>query len=454
MGEDSANVKNGDMAPQEQEVEDSAKLPLTDGSVAVEIIEDKTKEDSSGEYKGLTKDELMVYANDPKWKTLRLIMMMFFWLSWLAMLSIAIVIIVKAPPCDPPPSTTWLQKGPMLQLDVATPPKEAEGLLKSLGLNSLYIPQLISHNDYMLMNATYVKEKVLAIIEGLTGVAGASSHIVTDFVPSPIRSFHVWTLDEAKYGGLYHKGNLSLNYGNADLQAALETVFEHWKKEYNVTGFLVPGEKHSPDQRNLTRHLNQKLNPDVAFGEATVTVPDISSGDFAPFKSLVMENSDDWRFFKIRPAESAELKQVAAMRIALLVLMASSGTPVFEVPPTDVEFFRNNFTDVVRMGNLLREKDAIRYGNTTFVNSTENLASSIAFIRTLKGTPGYAVAANLDPSATATFDLTSAKEVPPKGSLAVQLGGGTGKVKSKTDMKEVVIGPLSAVVIQFVAKEV
>jgi len=451
MVEEGANVKNGDMAPQEQEIEDSAKLPLTDGSVAVQVFNDKEVDPrpNPDEYKGLTKDELMVYANDPKWKRLRIALMAFFWLGWLAMLAIAIVIIVQAPTCEPPPSTTWLQKEALLQLDDATPPQEAASLMQKLGLSSLYIPGLIDKSNYKRMNNTHVLEKVLELIQGVTGES-SGRHIVTDFVPSPMSHYHMWHTEarNGEYDGLYNTSTFALNYSNPALQQPLEEVLQFWQTEYNVTGFLVPGDQMNPALRNLTHNLNQKLNPEIAIGAATVRVPPLDQ-DYAPFKAFLQENATDWRFYQLRPSENPSEAEV--MRVALLVLMTSSGTPLFEVPPTDMEFFEGNFTKVIQESAKLRENDAIRYGETTFLNTTD---TSIGFVRTLKGTPGYAIAANLDASAAATFDMTSLRPVPDRGSLVYQLGGSKATDgQSKVSMADLTVEPLSAVVLQFVAKE-
>lgn len=58
---------------------------------------------------GLTKEELMKYANDPFWVRLRWFLFISFWLLWAAMLIGAVLIIYAAPKCDPPPPRTWYE---------------------------------------------------------------------------------------------------------------------------------------------------------------------------------------------------------------------------------------------------------------------------------------------------------------------------------------------------------
>lgn len=48
---------------------------------------------------GLSKDELMKYANQPFWIRLRNILFASFWIIWLSILVIAIAIVVNSPGC-------------------------------------------------------------------------------------------------------------------------------------------------------------------------------------------------------------------------------------------------------------------------------------------------------------------------------------------------------------------
>lgn len=59
------------------------------------------------QFSGLTKEELMKYADDPFWVNLRWFMFVLFWAMWVAMLAGAITIIVRAPKCAPPTPRQW-----------------------------------------------------------------------------------------------------------------------------------------------------------------------------------------------------------------------------------------------------------------------------------------------------------------------------------------------------------
>lgn len=62
-------------------------------------------------FTGMTKEELMKYANDPFWVRLRWIFFISFWLIWLGMLVGAILIIVDAPKCAAPEPLPWYKSG-------------------------------------------------------------------------------------------------------------------------------------------------------------------------------------------------------------------------------------------------------------------------------------------------------------------------------------------------------
>lgn len=68
------------------------------------------------QFMGLTKEELMKYAEDPFWVRLRWFMFILFWALWFCMLAGAIAIIIRAPKCTPPPPRTWYEKGPLVDM--------------------------------------------------------------------------------------------------------------------------------------------------------------------------------------------------------------------------------------------------------------------------------------------------------------------------------------------------
>ncbi|KAH8417195.1 hypothetical protein KR222_006289 [Zaprionus bogoriensis] len=63
-------------------------------------------------FTGMSKEELMKYANDPFWVRLRWICFVGFWVIWIAMLAGAIFIIIGAPKCAAPEPLPWYKRGP------------------------------------------------------------------------------------------------------------------------------------------------------------------------------------------------------------------------------------------------------------------------------------------------------------------------------------------------------
>lgn len=78
---------------------------------------------------GMSKEELMKFANDPFWIRLRWALFIIFWLIWAAMLAGAVAIIVMAPKCSAPePKKLW-EESVIVELDVSNAPN---GNLKGL----------------------------------------------------------------------------------------------------------------------------------------------------------------------------------------------------------------------------------------------------------------------------------------------------------------------------------
>ncbi|KAH8311449.1 hypothetical protein KR044_006443 [Drosophila immigrans] len=63
------------------------------------------------EFTGMSKEELLKYANDPFWVRLRWIFFVGFWAIWVAMLVGAILIIIGAPKCAAPQPLPWYKRG-------------------------------------------------------------------------------------------------------------------------------------------------------------------------------------------------------------------------------------------------------------------------------------------------------------------------------------------------------
>merc|ERR1712121_474141 len=92
-------------------------VKITSNETKIDI--GKLKEDGS-EFQGLTKEELMKYANDPFWVKLRWFLFVLFWIIWVAMLVASVVIIIYSPKCPSPEPKQWWQKSPLYKMDIST----------------------------------------------------------------------------------------------------------------------------------------------------------------------------------------------------------------------------------------------------------------------------------------------------------------------------------------------
>jgi len=399
---------------------------------------DDSDEASVSEVKGLTKEELLQYANDPFWVRLRWFFMILFWASWVAMLVVAILIIMWAPNCAPPPSSTWLEQDVLVQLQ-----EPASANITGLGLNTLFLPHLINEQDYNELNPDLDRDTILATLGAATA---AGMRVVTHFMSGTLPPTHPW---RAAHAAAVTAD--ALNFSHPAIAAPLAATFEHWANVYNVTGFLLDEGTMAahPDAKNLTSSLNTALNPEIAFGGPLVDlsseVADLSS--LEGLKDLASQGEDDWTYYQV---PTHMMKPVESVQPVLLSLMLLPGTPLLDLgSATETDDFLALHGDMLEKCNTLREKDAVLYGKTQAVNVTSE-TSLFAFTRTMKGTPGYAVAVNVD-NVTTTVDFSALDHVPKSGTLALQLRK-TLTHGTKLNMKEIAVPGHSGVVVQFVAQ--
>jgi len=104
------DLENGD--------DSKAQLINANGGAGTDVRYEGTAASSDGEvsFNGLGKEEVMRYADEPFWKRLRVILLVMFWLGWLAMLVTAVIIIAVAPRCPPRPDHKWYQKETVYQV--------------------------------------------------------------------------------------------------------------------------------------------------------------------------------------------------------------------------------------------------------------------------------------------------------------------------------------------------
>merc|ERR1712080_469762 len=121
--------------------DEDTKVKITSNETKIDMEKEKKEVEAEG-FKGLSKDELMQYANDPFWVRLRWILFVLFWVIWVAMLAASIAIIVYTPKCPSPEPKVWWQKGPVYKASVKDFPdvdNDGQGDLKGMKESADYL---------------------------------------------------------------------------------------------------------------------------------------------------------------------------------------------------------------------------------------------------------------------------------------------------------------------------
>jgi len=243
---------------------DEAKA-LTDGDQSVKIAASETKIEMGKEkekeegFKGLSKEELMQYANDPFWVRLRWVLFILFWVIWVAMLVASVVIIVYAPKCPSPAPKQWWQKGPIYKASVEQfPDTQADGAsdlsdveqqldyLVEAGVGSLYLTDLVSPGD---LQGVRQEVGVMADLESLVvAVQERGLRLVIGFEPSSTSPQHYWWEEKQSgnppFDAFYTEGT-QLDLANTKVVDELARALEFWL-EKGVDGFVVQGKTAVP----------------------------------------------------------------------------------------------------------------------------------------------------------------------------------------------------------------
>ncbi|XP_057656248.1 4F2 cell-surface antigen heavy chain isoform X2 [Diorhabda carinulata] len=145
---------------------------------------------------GMTKEELMKYANDPFWVRLRWFLFITFWILWAAMLVGAIMIIYAAPKCDPPAPKTWWQVGPLAGLKQDIKPEDLSAINKNIkGLiitwtDDAYKPFDESHDKIKLMKQSIdVGTKVIIDLDPSTSDIWFET---SEYKNSTFDDYYIW----------------------------------------------------------------------------------------------------------------------------------------------------------------------------------------------------------------------------------------------------------------------
>ena len=225
-------IKNNNMTAEESLDTSKDKFPkdtivsTNDGGAATELDDSKAKfingdkeeqehvivKVGTNEFNGLTKEELMKYANDPFWVRTRLILFVIFWIGWVAMLVAAIIIIILAPRCPYKPSLKWYHTDVIYEISPRSfkdSNDDGNGDLKglqqqfpylaSIGVKTLWIHSLFDAKykdsgfgliNHTAINPTYGTEAdITAMIKKFKK---DGRHLIADFIPFYTHVSHDW----------------------------------------------------------------------------------------------------------------------------------------------------------------------------------------------------------------------------------------------------------------------
>lgn len=233
MEDDKNKINSAGDVEVEMNEEEAVKEQLTPNDTPKVKYVNKDFVDKNGDAKidienirlniGMGKEELMKYANEPAWVRARLILFILFWVCWIGMLVGAIVIIVLAPRCAPPPQLEWWQKSVFYHVYVPSF-KDGNGdgvgdlngltskldYFEDLGIDSLLLSPIfkspMKDNGYDITNYTDIESQFgnMEDFENfISELKKKEMKVILDFVPNHSSDQHAWFQNSIKREGSY-----------------------------------------------------------------------------------------------------------------------------------------------------------------------------------------------------------------------------------------------------------
>merc|ERR1711874_56656 len=418
--------------------------PLTSDEPAVKITANETKIDmgketqEKGQYEGLSKEELMKFANDPYWVRLRWILFALFWVIWVAMLVASIVIIINAPKCPSPEPNQWWQKNAMYKVDVRKF-NDFDGIRNELdylvgsGVGKVYITSFTKPSpskndgvlDYKTINPNYgTVDDWKSLVQDFQM---RDQKVVIDFIPN-------------------HASDTDINLGDPKNIQDLEDVLKFWI-ETGVNGFVMNDVEQMVDGGSDLPGLIEKMRT-VVDGEAEESgTPCVLIADSLPdptvaekFYGTEISESNIGSLFHLslysnqvnNPATATDLKtsidkytgdlplnawpsfafssttKAEMIDAMTMVKMLMPGTPMF-LAGEELGLDSWNSAEATKQSEAsashlkvfstlaakLRHQDSVLFGemkDATFVKNE----TVFGLTRVKKGNPGYLLLANFD----------------------------------------------------------
>jgi len=260
---------------------------------------------------GLTKEELMKFAQDPFWCKLRKILFTLFWLLWLSMFVGAFLIIHMVPSCPATSRLKWYQKEPTAQINLKVFNDQFKWLaneenigpfMNTFQAKTLLLPNIFNSSEktneilnHFQLNTRYGSQEELSrAIQNLK--VNHETNVIMDLNAATTDRQHPWFIlfmaNEEKYRDFYliadpnypsyfgyeteklsgrgqlitKNGQPLLNLLNPDVQVEFKTIFEKWGR-LNIKGYRLLGAPYllvDPDTKKVVKsvELNQRLIKD------------------------------------------------------------------------------------------------------------------------------------------------------------------------------------------------
>ncbi|CAG0915130.1 unnamed protein product [Notodromas monacha] len=259
--------------PQEVEIKENEPLAVEDGNkVQVVKVNDAGINGTTGSptraapnvtFAGMSKEELMQYANDPFWVRLRWFLFIFFWLVWFGMIGGAVAVILTAPKCPEKPDITRLQETGIVyvptnafkspgadQVDIFGELTSKLRNLHDLGMEGVWIERFEDQQDPM--DIENVAPKVL---EFLKEADRSGQKILIEINPNRTPIKHPWFVKSTKKEGKYSNYYIWRPAANNWLTAESGTGGTAWKRNDTRGEFYYHAEANGLADLNF-RDLN------------------------------------------------------------------------------------------------------------------------------------------------------------------------------------------------------
>ncbi|EFN66907.1 Maltase 1 [Camponotus floridanus] len=351
------------------------KFISENGDVKIDI------EPSKDTLVGMSKEELMKFANDPFWVRLRWALFIFFWLLWIGMLAGAIAIVVIAPKCAAPEPKKFWEESPIIQLDIIdSPTNDLKGLelvlsdLKDRHIKAISLSSIVKEDADGTTEDFKALESKLGNISDLENLIKAATEkdqqIFLELDPNhssvehpwfkrsvekedPYTSYYVWA-DGGKerqnppnnwlnvYGesawewneqrGQYYlhqfnKSQPDLNYNNPAMVKEFGDILIHWLK-LGISGFRLANTSfltEDPDLRDEHPSLLpvERNNYQSLVHVYTRNRPE-NVAILTKWQEIVRNETDGKGLFALQDDISADILQVYNEKKAIIDLPQSS----------------------------------------------------------------------------------------------------------------------------------